>query len=758
MNRFRKNKKSKNNDKHERAATPESPSALSFSSSFKSKKGKKSQEQPPEIPPPPAIDFSLALPSDDDFRTSLIMPKLSARFSMLREQSDPASKIGKASDDSVLSPNRMSNRMSRLLLNQMRTPLADIDEVASNIERDSVVRTRAGSLTESSYGIDDDNFYAGSNGSVMNRPRPIEGNRFFSGRQEVYKITVNPASGRSSGNKRAIDDNDLTEHAFLRHKCEEYPVSRPDVPRVSDVSTPVHEYSEDSSSNISANRTTYSSTASGPRGSTAATSLDEPQQQQVQQQHNDQSSTHANPIPNSIPKTDGPKPAPGNMIRGASLRTRRLYGKGLAQEHQEHESCTLLRLNSLTRHPAPGPEPSRGLNRSFSRSATGLHERLRNLAIAESADADTSSCSSPSSVLPRRPRGQSDLTRDISPFSPGAAAAAAAVAANGSYGSTPPLSPPTSDFDDTGPTPLAAAVKPEDRGKATALGLFNRPKAPYDESQFINRQLQLRKNAPTPPMRRHTPADDEALLRKISSTAASSARSTGISTTSGSSRAESTAASHNSGMSSRPSVQRSTSGTRNVSPVRKDSMPTFFNSSESDSEGEDVNVRPTTAQSFTSKDPKRASVRSTGSGASFATAGSTTISPTKSNEESSDRLPKVSFLPPLNLYSGEQFLLTMIRLRNPNMMLLNPLIPQRLLIFLPSPQSPVSSLHLISSSLKDPIRLPWARMVSASARWQVSVTGHLPFLPRFQLVLLQNSVQLSRCLRHYHVQIHRQLA
>ena len=39
--------------------------------------------------PKPEIDISAALPDTNDFRTSMLMPQLSARFSMLREQDDP---------------------------------------------------------------------------------------------------------------------------------------------------------------------------------------------------------------------------------------------------------------------------------------------------------------------------------------------------------------------------------------------------------------------------------------------------------------------------------------------------------------------------------------------------------------------------------------------------------------------------------------------------------------------------------------------
>ena len=67
---------------------------------------RKKDKKKGQVEPKPALDLSSALPKADDFRTSLIMPGLSTRFSMLREQDDPTSKIGKASDDSVLQPRR----------------------------------------------------------------------------------------------------------------------------------------------------------------------------------------------------------------------------------------------------------------------------------------------------------------------------------------------------------------------------------------------------------------------------------------------------------------------------------------------------------------------------------------------------------------------------------------------------------------------------------------------------------------------------
>ncbi|KAI7520644.1 hypothetical protein KC316_g19783, partial [Hortaea werneckii] len=78
---------------------PTSPSLKKSATS----RWKKQKKQQPEPKPEPELNIGAALPSTDDFRTSLLMPNLSARFSMLRDQ-DPESLIGKASDDSVLQP------------------------------------------------------------------------------------------------------------------------------------------------------------------------------------------------------------------------------------------------------------------------------------------------------------------------------------------------------------------------------------------------------------------------------------------------------------------------------------------------------------------------------------------------------------------------------------------------------------------------------------------------------------------------------
>ena len=87
--------------------------------------GKRHQE------PKPKLELNLAnvLLSSDDFRTSLLMNGLSARFFMLREQDDPHSKIGKANDDSVLFPSKRQSKLNAF--GYQSYGLSDIAEVAS---------------------------------------------------------------------------------------------------------------------------------------------------------------------------------------------------------------------------------------------------------------------------------------------------------------------------------------------------------------------------------------------------------------------------------------------------------------------------------------------------------------------------------------------------------------------------------------------------------------------------------------------------
>jgi hypothetical protein len=202
MNRFRKQKKAKE--------APEGQVRVSTESevpSLHSKKSRafgRSKKQEPEPMPEPQLDVANALPSTDDFRTSLLMSGLSARFSMLREQDDPKSKIGKASDDSVLFP-KSGTKFNNFDF-QRPYGLSDIAEVSSingsvrppfaDLDRKDSYSTLTGSAG------DDDSIHSGS---IMSRAKPGEGNNLFGGRQKIYKL-----AGNSSSSTKSLGDGGMS--------------------------------------------------------------------------------------------------------------------------------------------------------------------------------------------------------------------------------------------------------------------------------------------------------------------------------------------------------------------------------------------------------------------------------------------------------------------------------------------------------------------------------------------------------------------
>lgn len=480
MNVFRKNKKAKEaakdvyQPKEVRNTLADLEAGPSTGFSLKSSKKKETQEAKP------ALDLSGALPSTDDFRTSLLMPKLSARFSMLREQDDPASKLGKASDDSVLFPKRVS-RMN--LFGHNPGMLADIDEVSSNDgSRPSIALGRTDSYASGGdgYGTDDDRSH---NESIMSRARRADGNNLFGGRQKIYKIPVRTPggspiteAGRGRGMGKPTYEHDLNLSAFQRLRREEKERAAEEAAREA-------AEEEDSASTISSTqRTTYSSTASGPlstsRTSTAATSVDESHLNASQPQKSD--------APGEVQP-----PAAASTPRKGSVRSRRLYGQGLTQAAQNQQYSTLHRLESLSRQRA-GTTDFLPMNRNYTRSASNLRERMQKLPIAEPA-------------LPSRPTSPPSMATSPKQPNPSRNASKEHISPTAStFGSVPPLSPPASETGD-GASLLAAAINPEDRGKATAMGLFHRPATGFDEQQFMRRQLQMHQGRNTPPMRRSSP-------------------------------------------------------------------------------------------------------------------------------------------------------------------------------------------------------------------------------------------------------------
>ncbi|KAF1948005.1 hypothetical protein EJ02DRAFT_10247 [Clathrospora elynae] len=394
----------------------------------KAKKGKKGQEEVK-----PEFDLISALPKVDDFRTSLIMPGLSTRFSMLREQDDPASKIGKASDDSVLQPKRQSRLHEFGFVPGGLSDIAEVSSLNGSI-RPLFANKRTNSFDSSR---DDD-----GSGSIMTRARPGEGNVLFGGRQKIYMVSNNNTKGLG----RTLYDDDVNMSAYQRLRQEERDRLRQQPEE--------HEgqRSEPSSPTaFSRKRETSSSTNSGTldlRISTAATSI---------------ASQGANSVTVSspaFPPSASPVWSPDST---RSTTKRRLYDLGLDNHIQEQQSSSMHRLNTIHRARAPTGRSTPPISLSQARSATNLNDRFDRGPVFRSDS-------------PNRP-GFPGMSRN-----------------NSSSGSSPVLpraqspaltSPIASDSEEA--HTLNAALQPHDRGKATAMGAFNKPKEAFSEEQYAER-------------------------------------------------------------------------------------------------------------------------------------------------------------------------------------------------------------------------------------------------------------------------------
>ncbi|KAJ5232564.1 hypothetical protein N7468_005520 [Penicillium chermesinum] len=462
MNRFRKNKKK----------DPEESEHTSSAKPFSLKSKKKNVEEPK-----PELDLSAALP-----RRMISEPVYSCPSC---RHDDPESKIGKASDDSVLFPRRAS-RLN--LFSHAPAMLTDIDETESNDgSRPSFAKGRSGSFVDhgdGGYGTDDDRSV---HSSIMSRARRVEGNNLFGGRQKVYRIPVRSSGGSPAAESpvesgKPVYDHDLHLSAFQRFRLQEKDrKDRLAVDSAYELTTP--EFDDSQSTASSANRTTQSSTASAPMNvPSSATSTDDTQ-----------SATQTPALMHNASALDELRPSSGlsnNNIKPSSVRARRLYGQGLNQAVQNQQNSALHRLENLSRQRAGTPELP-PMTRNFSRSATNLRDRLQKLSTTEAGPASRPSSPPSSATSPKQA-----TIPDITPrehVSPTAAA----------FG-VPPLSPPSSETGE-GTQLLAAALNPEDHGKATAMGLFNRPATGFDEQQFSRRQMQMHQGRDTPPPRQSPP-------------------------------------------------------------------------------------------------------------------------------------------------------------------------------------------------------------------------------------------------------------
>lgn len=478
MNRFRTKKRAKDDS---------SASEQSSMPSFRGfRRGKKSLEEEPKK----EFDLSSALPSDDNFRTSLLMTNLSARFSMLREQDDPNTKIGKASDDSVLFPKRQS-RLTDFGFSSGLRGLSDIAEVES---------IKAPHLRNEvdSFILDDADSMRGGNGSIMNRSKPIEGNVLFGGRQKIYKVPASTAKGNTMGamSGRALYDDDVSMSAFQlwRQNERQQHSLEADVEREiggdeAETGTELVRSTSPMFSGYNRRRETSSTTSSASaiaRNSTAATSI-------TSQPATSSSARDSRPT-STAASSAGSTP----VLERSVTRTRRLYEQALTQDMHDQQTSALSRMDTLSRQ---RPLGSRTPDLTFagpSPAGPGSHERFgeRRQILTKGSAPNLRSFSPPATASSFS--GTPELGASTNAPSP-------SVSENNknAFGGLPPLSPPISEAGEQ----AQLSIQPNDHGKATAMGVFQKPLEPYDESRYAQRQLQLQQGRETPNQRSRPESD-----------------------------------------------------------------------------------------------------------------------------------------------------------------------------------------------------------------------------------------------------------
>ena len=465
MNPFRSRKKSFNDGDSRRPSVDDAPPVPL---GFRGRTFRKKKNQPE---PKKDVDIKAALPPTDDFRTSLLMPNLSARFSMLREQDDPNTKIGKANDDSVLFPKRASKL--NLFGNNELSEIAEVASISDSIRPPMAPFARERTQSYSSadgYGTDDDSK------SIMSRSRQVKGNKFFANRQKVYMIPaegsasvkdlqqgpkLNDKAARSMG--KVVYDADINISAIQAY-APDNAGGRPSEDK------PYRKQSSDDDrerSDHNSKRETSSSTNSGPlesRASTAATSV---ASQAASPMHGPASNGAGFPFN---------KPSFSNAGPDRSVKGKRLYGQGLDQHMHEQQTSALQRLNSI----------QRPFGMTQSRSATNLNDRFHKPGQLYSTNNFRAMSPVPgsSNSLAGFDFGTEDTrsrsnSRDV----------------EYTNNASPTMSPPMSPTDPT----LIASLEPNDLGKATATGAFNKPKTSYSDEQFAKRQMQLQEGRETPP-------------------------------------------------------------------------------------------------------------------------------------------------------------------------------------------------------------------------------------------------------------------
>ncbi|PNS13771.1 hypothetical protein CAC42_3264 [Sphaceloma murrayae] len=495
MNRFLSKKKADDSRSGSIAST-------SSRESKKWKKGKRAQEEPA-----PQLDLKTALPTNDEFRTSLILPNLSMRFSMLREQDDPTSKLGKASDDSVLQPKRQS-RLPDFGFSGSRGlgDIAEVASVSSSVRPPWLTRQHDSFVSDDSYGADAD---SSQNGSVMNRARPGEGNVLFGGRQKVYKIASSKSTKSLAGDSqmgKVVYEDDLSLSAFQKFKQAEKDAAALkafDEAESSDSnSVPFGLASSSAAMSHSpklqaATIPDLSSRSPDMSSQQRQASIDSSNASEHTQDRNSTPATsvasHTSPASTSfLSKAKTSNPAPLER----SLTKRRLYEQSLDQSRQEQQVSALTRLNSIQKQRNYSGTTSPPPILSQPKSTSNLQQAERSF--------------QPYAVRPQSPTEVLTTFESINK--------ANAQFPSPSPPSSHPQSPtfiPLNEYDEM--NPLSSTLQPGDRGKATAMNAFQMPRQPFDEAQYLQRLQQLQQPATSPKQdlahEEHKPTNSPPLTR-----------------------------------------------------------------------------------------------------------------------------------------------------------------------------------------------------------------------------------------------------
>ncbi|PTB69166.1 hypothetical protein BBK36DRAFT_2536 [Trichoderma citrinoviride] len=468
MNVFRNKKKGKDEAESARPSM-ESESSSPFRM-FGKKKGQ-SEETKPEL------DISSALPSTDDFRTSLLMTGLSARFSMLREQDDPTTKVGKASDDSVLFPRGQSN--------WNLGGLQDIAEVES-IRSPSISRLEP-------FNIDD-------SGSVMNRAKPVDGNTLFGGRQKVYRLPANGSGAGKDGpmSSRTLLEDDVGMSAFQKWRLAEK--ERQMAEGGDSSSNEAADLESQSDSHLEPPQDSQSELLSESRSETSRRRETSSTVSSVAARYSTATSVTSQGA-TSVRDSQFTSSTSSSSAERSVLRTRRLYEQGLSRDLQDQQSSAMSRMDHLSKgRPFASAMPD-GASPTASAFGDRILERRPILAKASAPNlrsftpsATNSASASPSETSSKFP---------------------AAGVSKSNFGAAP-ISPPMSEPEDH---PMLA-IQPNDRGKATAMGVFERPAEKYDDSTYAQRQLQLQQGRETPVNRHRSMESSVSATSDIKSSSA----------------------------------------------------------------------------------------------------------------------------------------------------------------------------------------------------------------------------------------------